>query len=140
MMRLMTSSLVLAACLVSPAVAEEQVNILPPIVVGSSTPKSAADGRSPVSSSGSRTPASPDRCVEVEIGSSRSMDCLNQKLRREVDRVNPSINLPPVDARSPDLKVGIVNIPGVQQQYGRNFGVSVAPYRPPVFSSPIGHR
>ncbi|MHC2620334.1 hypothetical protein ACVIW2_002366 [Bradyrhizobium huanghuaihaiense] len=79
--------------------------------------------------------------MEVEIGSSRSMDCLNQKLRREVDRVNPSINLPPVDARSPDLKVGIVNIPGVQQQYGRNFGVSVAPYRPPpVFSSPIGHR
>jgi hypothetical protein len=29
-----------------------------------------------------------DRCVEVEIGASRSMDCLNQKLQREVDRVN----------------------------------------------------
>ncbi|MBR0960677.1 hypothetical protein JQ566_25405 [Bradyrhizobium japonicum] len=70
------------------------------------------------------------------------MDCLNQKLRREVDRVNPSINLPPIDARSPDNKVGVVNIPGVQQQYGGNFGISVAPYRPapPVFSAPIGRR
>lgn len=141
-MRLMASSFVLTACLVSQAVAEERVNILPEIVIGSSAPKSAADGRMPASSNGSRAPAAPDRCVEVEIGSSRSMDCLNQKLRREVDRVNPSINLPPIDARSPDLKVGVVNIPGVQQQYGRNFGVSVAPYRPapPVFSSPIGHR
>ncbi|WP_407112967.1 hypothetical protein [Bradyrhizobium sp. LMG 9283] len=46
------------------------------------------------------------------------------------------------DARSPDAKVGVVNIPGVQQQYGRNFGVSVAPFRPPppVVSAPIGHR
>lgn len=141
-MRLMASSLVLTACLLSQAVAEEQVNVLPQIVVGGSAPKSVADGRVPASSNASRAPAAPDRCVEVEIGSSRSMDCLNQKLRREVDRVNPSINLPPIDARSSDPKVGVVNIPGVQQQYGRNFGVSVAPFRPPppVFSAPIGHR
>lgn len=141
-MRLTASAFVLTACLVSQGVAEETVNVLPPIVVGSSAPKSAADGRVPASSGGSRAPASPDRCVEVEIGSSRSMDCLNQRLRKEVDRVNPSINLPPIDARSPDSKVGVVNIPGIQQQYGRNFGVSVAPYRPapPVFSSPIGRR
>ena len=141
-MRLMATSIVLTASLLSQAVAEEQLTVLPPIVIGSSAPKSAADGRMPAPSNGSRAPASPDRCMEVEIGSSRSMDCLNQKLRREVDRVNPSINLPPIDARSSDLKLGIVNIPSVQQQYGRNFGVSVAPYRPapPASSSPIGHR
>jgi len=33
-------------------------------------------------------------------------------------------------------------MPAVQQQYGRNFGVSAIPYRPapPVFNSPIGRR
>jgi hypothetical protein len=122
-MRLIMLSLV-AAGLVTPASAEERVIVLPEIVIGGGA-------------------GNPDRCVEVEIGASRSMDCLNQKLRREVDRVNPTINLPPIDARSPDTKVGVVNIPGVQQQYGRNFGVSAAPYRPapPVFSAPLGpHR
>jgi hypothetical protein len=123
-MRLIVSSLVVTACLVSQGAAEERVIVLPEIVVGG----------------GARV--SPDRCVEVEIGSSRAMDCLNQKLKKEVDRINPSLNLPPIDARSQDLKVGVVNVPGVQQQYGRNFGVSVIPYRPapPVFSSPLGHR
>src|SRR5215217_6044977 len=122
-MRLIMLSLV-AAGLVAPASAEERVMVLPQIVIGGDA-------------------GNADRCVEVEIGASRSMDCLNQKLRREVDRVNPTMNLPPVDARSPGTKVGVVNIPGVQQQYGRNFGVSVVPYRPapPMFSAPLGpHR
>jgi hypothetical protein len=35
------------------------------------------------------------------IGASKSMDCLNLKLKQEVDRVNPTINQPPIDARSP---------------------------------------
>jgi hypothetical protein len=122
-MRLIMLSLV-AAGLVTPSLAEERVLVLPQIVIGGGAENI-------------------NRCVEVEIGASRSMDCLNQKLQREVDRVNPTINLPPIDARSPDTKVGVVNIPGVQQQYGRNFGVSVVPYRPapPVFSAPLGpHR
>jgi hypothetical protein len=53
------------------------------------------------------------------------------------------MNLPPIDERSLDTKVGVVNIPGAQQQYGKNFGVSVVPQRPapPVFSAPLGpHR
>jgi hypothetical protein len=123
-MRLIMLSLVAAAGLVSPGLAEERVTALPEIVIGGGNP------------------ANTERCVEVEIGASRSMDCLNRKLRREVDRVNPTINLPPIDARSPDTKIGVVNVPGVQQQYGRNFGVSVIPQRPapPVFSSPLGPR
>jgi hypothetical protein len=70
------------------------------------------------------------------------MDCLNLKLKHEVDRVNPTITQPPIDARSPDTKVGVINIPGVQQQYGKNFGVSAVPFRPPpaIYSSPIGRR
>jgi hypothetical protein len=76
----------------------------------------------------------------VQIGSSRAFDCLNRKLREQADRVNPSMPAAPLDASSPDLKVGTVNIPAVQQQYGKNFGVSVMPYRPPppIYNVPMG--
>jgi len=72
----------------------------------------------------------------------RALDQLNQQLRRKVDETNPSEITPPIDARSSDLKTGIVNIPGVQQQYGKNFGHSVIPYRPaaPVYTAPLGRR
>jgi hypothetical protein len=81
-----------------------------------------------------------DRCVDVEIGSSHAYDCLNRKLREQVDRVNPNLPAAPLDASSQDLKIGTVNIPAVQQQYGKNFGVSVIPYRPPpaIFTIPMG--
>jgi hypothetical protein len=81
---------------------------------------------------GGKPPAAPtfERCVEVEIGSDSALGCLNQKLRREVDRVNPSVNLPPLDARSSDVRVGNVNEAAVRQQYGSNYGRSAAPYRP----------
>ena len=106
--------------------AAEERAVLPEIIVG-----------------GTRTSqVAPERCVEVEIGSSRAFECMNQKLKKQVDRVAPSLNLPPIDARSPDTKTGVVNIPGVQQQYGRNFGTSAVPYRPaPLqFTPPVGPR
>lgn len=150
-MRLIMLSFVAAVGLVSPGLAEERVTVLPEIVIGGGAANAPVkpDGRVTVrpevviGGGAGNAPIKPDRCVEVEIGSSRAMDCLNQKLKREVDRVNPVMNLPPIDARSPDIKTGVVNIPAVQQQYGRNFGVSVVPYRPapPVFSAPGGlHR
>uniref|UniRef100_Q07KZ8 Uncharacterized protein n=1 Tax=Rhodopseudomonas palustris (strain BisA53) TaxID=316055 RepID=Q07KZ8_RHOP5 len=125
-MRTMSFVFVALTVVSAPCAAEEPVQMLPEIVIGGTTAPAAAVS---------------ERCVEVEIGSSRALNCLNQKLKREVDRVNPSLNLPPIDAKSSDLKVGTVNIPGVQQQYGRNFGVSVIPYRPPapVFTPPL-HR
>lgn len=113
--------------LVAPGVAEQRTNVLPEIRIGGDAPVDLAQ-------------QTQQNCVEVEIGASRAFNCLNQKLRRQVDRVNPSANVPPIDARSSDIRVGVVNIPALQQQYGRNFGVSVVPYRPapPVFSSPLG--
>lgn len=72
-----------------------------------------------------------ERCVDVQIGGDNALGCLNQKLRREVDRVNPSINLPPLDARSSDIRVGNANEAAVRQQYGSNYGRSVYPFRPP---------
>ncbi|WP_249733714.1 hypothetical protein [Bradyrhizobium sp. sGM-13] len=150
-MRLIMLSLVAAVGLVSPGLAEERVTVLPEIVIGGGAANALVkpEGRVTVrpevviGGGAGNAPVKPERCVEVETGSSRAMDCLNQKLKREVDRVNPVMNLPPIDARSPDIKTGVVNIPAVQQQYGRNFGVSVVPYRPapPVFSAPGGlHR
>ena len=81
---------------------------------------------------GSRPAPTLERCVEVQIGSDSAFGCLNQKLRREVDQVNPSINLPPIDARSSDVRVGNVNEAAVRQQYGSNYGRSAFPYRPPA--------
>jgi hypothetical protein len=146
-MRLIMTSLVAAAGLISPGLAEE-VTRLPEIVIGGGSantpakPEASATGRPDVVIGGgaANAPARSGKCAEA--ASSQAMDCLNQKLRREVDRVNPVMNLPPIDARSPDIKTGVVNIPAVQQQYGRNFGVSVVPYRPapPVFTTPGMHR
>lgn len=99
---------------------------LPEIVVGGNDP--AARGS--------------ETCVDVQIGGSRSYKCLNEKLQRQVDRVNPRMNVPPADARSSDIKIGVVNTSAVRQQYGSNYGVSVRPYRPPLptYTSPIGGR
>lgn len=72
-----------------------------------------------------------ETCVEVEIGGSKSYNCINEKLRQQVDKVNPSANIPPIDAKSQSVKIGLFNEPGVREQYGQNFGHSVFPYRPP---------
>lgn len=76
------------------------------------------------------------RCVDVEIGGQRApYSCINQALRRKVDdatRAADGLNVKGFDAKSPDLSIGIVNTSAVRQQYGRNFGISAFPYRPPV--------
>jgi hypothetical protein len=81
------------------------------------------------------SPAPPDTsqkpCAPPAGNNPPSIGCLNQQMRRQVDQVNPSLTVAPIDARSPDTKIGVVNIPGVQQQYGQNFGKSAVPFRPP---------
>jgi hypothetical protein len=85
-----------------------------------------------------------ETCVEVEIGNEKapSLGCLNRKLKQQVDRVAPSPNAPPIDARSQDIHVGVANTAAVQQQYGQNFGRSAIPYRPQqTFTNPLAiHR
>jgi hypothetical protein len=71
-----------------------------------------------------------EHCVEVEIGGEKAYNCLNDQLKKRVERVAPVPNMPPIDSHSPDPKIGIVNVPAVKQQYGKNFGKSVVPYRP----------
>jgi len=79
---------------------------------------------------GGPNPTARESCVEVEIAGEKSFSCLNQQMKREVERVNPALNIAPLDARSPDTRIGIVNVPAVRQQYGKNFGTSVIPFRP----------
>jgi hypothetical protein len=75
-----------------------------------------------------------ETCVEVEIGGERSptLDCLNRRLRRAVDRVQPVGNVPPASAASPATRVGGFNETAMSQQFGQNWGKSVFPYRPPA--------
>ncbi len=89
---------------------------------------------------GGQPTTSVERCLDVQIGNESAFGCLNQKLRREVDKVNPSLNLPPVDARSPDVRVGNVNEAAVRQQYGSNYGRSAFPFRPPPVINVPPHR
>lgn len=116
------------------------------MLVGAALPADAQQAAPPADGfilGGRPAPVTQERCVEVEIGGSSSFGCLNQKLKREVDRVNPTPNLPPVDAHSPDTHIGVVNVPAVQQQYGSNFGKSVIPFRPPpsTYGTPsLSHR
>ncbi|WP_375785632.1 hypothetical protein ACE10Z_40265 [Bradyrhizobium sp. Pha-3] len=110
----------------------QQRTPLPEIVVGTPPPAlnlnrdtSGGTGRAAARGSGG---APAERC-----GDAGSLGCINERLRKQVDQVNPPVtNTPPIDAKSQDLKVGVVNVPAVQQQYGRNFGVSAFPYRPPA--------
>jgi hypothetical protein len=119
----------------------------PEIIVGGDAPRTndtrADDNRQPRSggAAAGREGGRFERCVDVVIGSETSFGCLNEKLRQQVKRVNPPVtNTPPIDAKSQDIKVGVVNIPAVQEQFGKNFGVSAFPFRPPppVFGPPIG--
>jgi hypothetical protein len=118
---------------------------LPPVTVAPDPPRSPllqapapGSGGPPAPNVGTGQQTASDgkgqgRCVDVSIGNDASFGCLNQKLKQKVDEVNPPVlNTPPIDARSSDLKVGTVNVPAVQQQYGQNFGRSVIPYRPTV--------
>jgi len=132
---------IVCLALASVAATAQDRTQLPDIVVGAPPP--AGDKHRAGAGASANDPAGRkfERCVDVGIGSEQSMGCINEKLKREVDRVNPPVtNTPPIDARSPDLKVGVVNVPAVQQQYGKNFGVSAFPFRPPppVFSGPMG--
>ncbi len=106
---------------IAPGLAQERPNDLPPIdVLGHRSSKS-------------------DDCGQKN--GTHQLDCLNRRMQRQVDHINPPAISAPLGANSPDTKIGIVNLPAVQQQYGQNYGKSVIPFRPspPVFAPALGH-
>jgi hypothetical protein len=110
------------------------------LLAGGAGAQQTAPPHEPIIVGGAGAPQGHESCVEVEIGGERSYSCLNQQMKRDVNRTNPVPNIAPLDAHSPDPRIGIVNIPAVQQQYGKNFGVSVFPYRPPPPNFPGARR
>ncbi|MFK4497506.1 hypothetical protein ABIF86_001797 [Bradyrhizobium japonicum] len=102
---------------------------------GGAGAQSANPGNPPVERQGTiiggqATKSTYERCVDVQIGNESAFGCINQQLKREVNKVNPSLNLPPVDARSSDVRVGNPNEAAIRQQYGSNYGRSAVPFRP----------
>jgi len=130
---------------VGTAAAYAQTTDLPGIDIFAPLPRNNAPPKPGASSSGQPSPA-PNASKKGPCGERKdsneppSLDCLNEDLKKKVDRVNPPDIQAPLDARSPDVKTGVVNIPGVKEQYGQNFGKSVIPYRPPplVYTAPLG--
>jgi hypothetical protein len=99
---------------------------------------SSSGGGKPSGGGGAANGPGAASCTGKESDPSEAMRCLNQQMKGQADKVNPTMSTPPIDAKSGDTKIGVVNIPGVQQQYGKNFGVSAAPFRPaaPTFTRP----
>ncbi len=83
-----------------------------------------------------------ETCVEVEIAGQKTsgLDCLNQQIKRQVDHLLPTPTIAPLDAQSASVKVGGFSQAGMSEQYGKNFGKSVIPFRPaaPSFIQPLG--
>ena len=110
------------------------------LAVPASAQRSDAPGGGRVIGGAAPSAVTHERCVEVEIGRDRSFNCINEQLKRQVDQINPVMNVAPIDAMSQDIRVGVVNQAGVRQQYGSNFGRSVIPFRPVVVVPPPGVR
>jgi hypothetical protein len=88
---------------------------------------------------GSAAPAG-KTCVQVEVAgqTASALNCLNQELQDQaLAAQGTALPAAPLGAGSPSNAVGVFNQFGVAEQYGKNFGLSVHPYRPPppVFAS-----
>ena len=77
--------------------------------------------------------SAPMPCVEVQIGqdSASHMDCVNDALRRVVEREhNRPVPEAPVSANSASNQVGTFNEAASRQMMGDTFGISSVPQRP----------
>ncbi len=77
-------------------------------------------------------PATHETCVDVQVGSAQSYDCLNQQLQgvaREAPRFSSGTSAP-YSAASPSNVTGQFNEGATRNRLGSNFGKSVTPERP----------
>ena len=80
--------------------------------------------------------ASPN-CVDVQVGSARSYDCINQALKGDVANSGAAPDASTLSATSPAPRLGLYNQAGTREHLGANFGISAYPARPqPTFSAP----
>jgi hypothetical protein len=71
-------------------------------------------------------------CVDVQVGSAQSYDCINQKLQAEARAAqrSPGGDVP-YSAQSPGNVTGQFNEDATRDRLGANFGKSATPARPP---------
>ena len=77
-------------------------------------------------------PGRQETCVDVQVGSAQSYDCLNQRLQgaaRTAPRFSSDTNAP-YGAGSPGNVTGQFNEGATRNRLGSNFGKSVTPERP----------
>ncbi len=87
---------------------------------------------------GAAAQPSHDTCVDVQVGTAQSYDCLNQKLQataRQTPRVS-SETAAPYNANSPSNVTGQFNESATRNRLGSNFGRSVTPTRPGTSFAP----
>ncbi len=83
--------------------------------------------------------ASHDTCVDVQVGSAQSYNCLNQKLKSAAQNGQrfSSDGSAPYTAASPGNVTGQFNEDATRNRLGANFGKSVTPQRPvQIFTPP----
>jgi len=75
--------------------------------------------------------ASHDSCVDVQVGSAQSYDCINQKLQATAREAHEATGAEaPYNAVSPSNVTGQFNESATRERLGTNFGKSVIPQRP----------
>ena len=92
-------------------------------------------------SSGQSAAGNGGTCVQVQIQGQKPspFSCLNQQLQQQAQGAQGTPGVPPVTSSSPSNQVGTFTRQGLSEQYGKNFGKSVSPYRPPAptYSNPL---
>jgi hypothetical protein len=100
------------------------------------TPPGTGSGNSVTlpGSTGQPTAGNGNTCVQTQIGNEKPSpyNCLNQQLQQQTQGGQGAPGIPPVTSSSPSNQVGTFNRQGLSEQYGKNFGKSVIPYRPPA--------
>jgi hypothetical protein len=77
-------------------------------------------------------PQTQQSCVDVQVGSAQSYDCLNQRLQavaRQAQKSSAGADAP-YSATSPGNVTGQFNESATRNRLGANFGKSVTPERP----------
>ncbi len=74
-------------------------------------------------------PATKDTCVDVQVGTAQSYDCLNQQFKHAAQNAQrfSSDGSAPYGATSPSNVTGQFNESATRNRLGSNFGKSVTP-------------
>ena len=78
-----------------------------------------------------------ERCVDVEVGTSQSYDCINQNLQALSRQAHqPASTAAPDIGKIPSNQTGQFNEDATRNRLGANYGKSVTPARPNALAPP----